>query len=71
MRYFAFSYNAVSYSDSGQGFSFWIGDRFPNEKSIREQCASGISGITADNVHIISIFEFKNESDFEHFKGKA
>ena len=67
MRFFCISYTANSYTGFAHGHISFAYLGFPSFKVIREKVSEMSSDIKVDTLAILSIYEFKNEADFQNF----
>lgn len=68
MRFFCISYTANSYTGFAHGNISFAYLEFPSLTVIRKKVSEKSSDIIVDTLAISSIYEFKNEADFQNFR---
>jgi hypothetical protein len=68
MRYFLVSYGANTGYGINVGSSIYIDDSFPSREKLIEFATSNYMA-PQSKIHVLSIFEFKSEEEYNTFMG--
>lgn len=68
MRYFLLSYTANSNNGFVHGCISFEYHEFPSRSVIRDAVTRSQVNIYADTIVVSSVYEFKNEADFQNFR---